>query len=167
MALTADALWLNTVFAGYDMAILSFLHKLAESAGAVLTPLFKLITLLGVKGILFFLLGIVLMLFPRWRRTGLCIFGAVCCGALISNILLKDAIARPRPFEASELFRQWWQAMDSTGLYLGPADDGFTELSDGTLSFRRSVRPSHRCIFRFCCCNHYQPDLPIPRGTQR
>lgn len=64
MSLTADALWLNTVFAGYDMAILSFLHKLAESAGAVLTPLFKLITLLGEKGILFFLLGIVLMLFP-------------------------------------------------------------------------------------------------------
>ena len=120
MSLTADALWLNTVFAGYDMAILSFLHKLAESAGAVLTPLFKLITLLGEKGILFFLLGIVLMLFPRWRRTGLCIFGAVCCGALITNILLKDAIARPRPFEASDLFRQWWQAVGS------PAEDGFS-----------------------------------------
>ena len=120
MSLTADALWLNTVFAGYDMAILSFMHKLAESAGAVLTPLFKLITLLGEKGILFFLLGIVLMLFPRWRRTGLCIFGAVCCGALITNILLKDVIARPRPFEASDLFRQWWQAVGS------PAEDGFS-----------------------------------------
>ena len=58
MSLTADALWLNTVFAGYDMAILSFLHKLAESAGAVLTPLFKLITLLGEKGILFFCFNI-------------------------------------------------------------------------------------------------------------
>ena len=120
MALTADALWLNTTFAGYDQAILSFLHKLAESAGAILTPLFKLITLLGEKGILFLLLGIVLMLFPRWRRTGLCIFGAVCCGALISNILLKDAIARPRPFEASDLYRQWWQAVGS------PAEDGFS-----------------------------------------
>ena len=120
MALTANALWLNTAFAGYDLAILSFLHKLAESAGAVLTPLFKLITLLGEKGLLFFLLGIVLMLFPRWRRTGLCIFGAVCCGALISNIILKDAIARPRPFEASDLFRQWWQAVGS------PAEDGFS-----------------------------------------
>ena len=120
MALTADALWLNSSFAGYDQAILGFLHKLAESAGAVLTPLCKLITLLGEKGILFLLLGIVLMLFPRWRRTGLCIFGAVCCGALITNILLKDAIARPRPFETSDLFRQWWQAVGS------PAEDGFS-----------------------------------------
>ena len=120
MALTADALWLNSTFAGYDQAILGFMHKLAESAGAFLTPLCKLITLLGEKGILFLLLGIVLMLFPRWRRTGLCIFGAVCCGALITNILLKDAIARPRPFEASDLYRQWWQAIGS------PAEDGFS-----------------------------------------
>lgn len=120
MALTANAIWLNTNFAGYDQAILSFLHKLGESAGVILTPLFKLITLLGEKGILFFLLGIVLMIFPKWRRTGLCVFGAVCCGALISNILLKDAIARPRPFEASDLFRQWWQAVGA------PAEDGFS-----------------------------------------
>lgn len=120
MAITADALWLNTVFAGYDHAILSFLHKLADAAGVVLTPLCRLITLLGEKGLLFFLLAVVLMIFPRWRRTGVCIFGAVCCGALISNILLKDAIARPRPFESVEVFRQWWQAVGA------PAEEGFS-----------------------------------------
>ena len=120
MALTADALWLNTAFASYDYAILNILHKLADAAGTVLTPFFKLITLLGEKGILFFLLAVVLMLFPRWRRTGVCIFGAVCCGALITNIILKDNIARPRPFEAVETFRQWWQAVGA------PAEDGFS-----------------------------------------
>ena len=120
MTLTADALWLNTFFAGYDMAILSFAHKLAEIAGSVLTPFNKLITLLGEKGLLFFLLAVVLMLFPRWRRTGVCIFGAVCCGALITNIILKDHVARPRPFETVETFRQWWE-------YVGaPAEDGFS-----------------------------------------
>lgn len=120
MALTADALWLNTAFASFDYAILSFLHKLADAAGVVLTPLFRLITLLGEKGLLFFLLAIVLMLFPRWRRTGVCIFGAVCCGALISNILLKDAVARPRPFESVDVFRQWWQAVGA------PAEEDFS-----------------------------------------
>ncbi len=120
MVLTADALWLNTAFEAYDYAILNFLHKLADAAGAVLTPLCRLITLLGEKGLLFFLLAAVLMLFPRWRRTGVCIFGAVCCGALITNILLKDAVARPRPFEAVDLFRQWWQAVGA------PAEDGFS-----------------------------------------
>ena len=120
MTLTAEALWLNSFFSGYDTAILSFAHKMAELAGFVLTPLNKIITLLGEKGILFFLLAVVLMLFPRFRRTGVCMFGAVCCGALITNIILKDQIARPRPFETVDQFRQWWEFVGA------PAEDGFS-----------------------------------------
>lgn len=120
MALTADALWLNSFFSGYDAAILGFAHKLAEAAGSILTPFCKLITLLGEKGLLFFILAVVLMLFPRWRKTGVCIFGAVCCGALITNIILKDLVARPRPFETVELFREWWEFIGA------PAEDGFS-----------------------------------------
>ena len=120
MSLTAEALWLNSFFSGYDMAILSFAHRMAELAGSVLTPLNRIITLLGEKGILFFLLAVVLMLFPRYRHTGVCIFGAVCCGALITNIILKDQIARPRPFETVDQFRQWWQFVGA------PAEDGFS-----------------------------------------
>ena len=120
MTLTAEALWLNSFFSGYDTAILSFAHKMAELAGPVLTPLNKIITLLGEKGIMFFLLAIVLMLFPRFRRTGVCMFGAVCCGALITNIILKDQIARPRPFETVDQFRQWWEFVGA------PAEDGFS-----------------------------------------
>ena len=120
MTLTAEALWLNSFFSGYDSAILSFAHKMAELAGSVLTPLNKIITLLGEKGILFFLLAVVLMLFPRFRRTGVCMFGAVCCGALITNIILKDQIARPRPFETVDQFRQWWEFIGA------PAEDGFS-----------------------------------------
>ena len=120
MTLTAEALWLNSFFSGYDSAILSFAHKMAELAGSVLTPLNKIITLLGEKGILFFLLAVVLMLFPRFRRTGVCMFGAVCCGALITNIILKDQIARPRPFETVDQFRQWWEFVGA------PAEDGFS-----------------------------------------
>ena len=120
MTLTAEALWLNSFFSGYDTAILSFAHKMAELAGPVLTPLNKIITLLGEKGILFFLLAVVLMLFPRFRRTGVCMFGAVCCGALITNIILKDQIARPRPFETVDQFRQWWEFVGA------PAEDGYS-----------------------------------------
>lgn len=103
-----------------DSFILSFYHSLAESAGVVLTPLMKLITLVGEKGILMFLLAAVLLLFPKTRRAGVCIFGAVCCGALITNIILKDAVARLRPFEAEAIFNEWWQFVGS------PAEDGFS-----------------------------------------
>ena len=120
MGLTADAIWLNSAFSGYDQFILGIAHKLAELAGPVLTPLNKLITLLGEKGILFFLLAAVLMLVPRFRKTGVCIFGAVCCGTLITNIILKDMVARPRPFESFELYRQWWEYIGS------PLENGFS-----------------------------------------
>ena len=120
MELTAAALSLNTIFAGYDEAILSLMHRLAVSMGGLLTPLCKFITLLGEKGLLFFLAALVLMLFPRTRKVGVCMFGAVACGALITNIILKDAIARPRPFETVALYRDFWN-------YLGsPAEDGFS-----------------------------------------
>lgn len=103
-----------------DTAILSFYHSLAEAAGGFLTPLMSLITLIGEKGILMFLFAAALMLFPKTRRAGVCIFGAVCCGALITNIILKDTVARLRPFEAEALFREWWQFVGS------PAEDGFS-----------------------------------------
>ena len=109
MELTAIAQWLNTAFAGYDYTILQALHNLAEAAGGVFTPLCYIITLLGEKGLLFLALGIALMLFPKTRKMGVCIFGAVCCGALITNFWLKDFVARPRPLTV-EPFRTWWQA---------------------------------------------------------
>lgn len=111
---------LNTVFAGYDKLILTVLHFLGKYIGFILTPLMKLITFLGEKGIIFFLLALVLMCFSKTRKTGVCIFGAVCCGALITNIILKDAVARTRPFETLDLYRQWWESVGS------PAEDGFS-----------------------------------------
>ena len=118
--MTAAASWLTDAFSGIDLGILSLMHTFAEHAGGVLTPLCKLITLLGEKGILFFLLSLALMCFARTRPLGVCIFGAVCCGALITNILLKDWVARPRPFETLAVYRDWWRAIGS------PAEDGFS-----------------------------------------
>ena len=120
MEMTAAAQGLNEFFFGYDSAILGFMHTLAEKMGGLLTPLMKIITFLGEKGILFFLLALVCMCFARRRDFGVCLFGAVCCGALITNIILKDNIARPRPFETVEQFRQWWQFVGA------PAEEGFS-----------------------------------------
>ena len=120
MEMTAAASWLTDAFSGIDLGILSLMHTFAEHAGGLLTPLCKLITLLGEKGILFFLLSLALMCFARTRPLGVCIFGAVCCGALITNILLKDWVARPRPFETLAVYRDWWRAIGS------PAEDSFS-----------------------------------------
>ncbi len=111
--------WLNDVFATYDGAVFDAMHSLAESAGGFFTPFFKLVTLLGEKGIIFFVAAIILMLFKPTRKFGVCLFGAVACGALITSVILKDLIARPRPM-TDPTYAALWQAVGS------PAEDGFS-----------------------------------------
>ena len=120
MELGSMASWLNSTFIGFDYGILGALHTAAQYAGKVLTPVMKVISALGEKGLLMFLLALVLVLFARTRKMGVCVFGAACCGALITNIILKDLVARPRPFETLEVYRQWWLAVGA------PAEDDFS-----------------------------------------
>lgn len=102
------AQWLDQTFAGFDGAILTFYHKLAEIGDFVLSPIMQAISFTGDKGIVLLLCALVLGLFPKTRKTGICMFGAVCCGALMTNIILKETICRIRPYEANELFREFW-----------------------------------------------------------
>ena len=117
---SATAMWLDQAFYGFDHGLLSLYHGLAESLGGLITPLMRLITLVGEKGLVFFLMAFVFMLCASKRDLGVCIFGAVCCGALITNIILKDSIGRLRPFEAMDEYYQWWVFVGS------PAEDGFS-----------------------------------------
>ncbi len=161
MEMTAAASWLMDAFSGFDLGILSLLHTLAEKAGVVLTPLCRLITLLGEKGILFFLLALGLMCFAKTRPLGVCMFGAVCCGALITNLVLKDWIARPRPFETLNVYREWWQAIGA------PAEDGFSFPSGhvtaaaaamSALCFMQGKRwlwPAAGVVFVMCFARNY------------
>ena len=118
---SATALWLDSSLAGFDHLFLSIQHWLAEHAGGILTPVMRAISFLGEKGWPFFLLAFVFILFASTRDLGVCIFGAVCCGALISNIILKDMIARIRPFLSGNIeYELWWMAAGSV------AEDGFS-----------------------------------------
>lgn len=122
---TPFALWLNSFFSGYDYTILDFMNTLAVNAGGILTPIMKFITFIGEKGIIFFVLSAILMLFPKTRKMGLCVFGAVSCGYLVNNIILKETVARVRPFldEANAHYRDYrtfWNAVGS------PAENGFS-----------------------------------------
>ena len=102
------AKWLDLAFADFDGAILEFYHRLAEWGGGFFTPFMKLISLLGEKGIFFILIALSLMLFSKTRKNGVCMLGALCLGVLFTNIILKNAICRMRPFEAYELFESFW-----------------------------------------------------------
>ena len=109
MQLTAAALWLNTFFAGFDQSITLAVHKLYESAGGFMTPFMELISFLGKDGICLIILSLLLMLFKRTRRFGTAMLFGVAIGALFTNVFLKVAIARPRPYaDESGVFYQLW-----------------------------------------------------------
>lgn len=133
MDLTPMAEWLNETFYGFDRAVLEWWHGAAEAAGGVLTPLTRAVTLIGEHGIILYALAALLFLFPKTRKIAVCLFGAVCCGALITNLILKDIIARPRPYEADALFREFWTFIGS------PAEEGFSFPSGHTTSAAAGV----------------------------
>lgn len=55
------------------------------------------ITFLGNAGLIWILSALVLLLFPKYRRTGILVLIGLCAGVLIGNVLLKNLFARPRP----------------------------------------------------------------------
>ena len=104
--------FLNTAFNGFDGGVFNAMHNLAVGAGGFFTPFFKIITLLGEKGILFILAGLVLLCFAKTRKIGVCMIGAIAIGAIITNITLKPIVARPRPFTDPE-FTGFWEYVGS------------------------------------------------------
>ncbi len=119
MILSSYAHWLDRIFDSLDRPVLEFCHSAAEAAGSFLTPLTRIITLIGEKGLIFFALALALICFKKTRRAGVCLFGAVCCGALVGNIILKNLVERPRPLTTLP-YAEWWRFIGS------PAEDGFS-----------------------------------------
>lgn len=120
--------WIDKIFGGMDLALFTFMHNLAvatgENAGAeitsFLTHLMNFISFFAHDGLCMFALGLLLMLFRRTRRLGVCVFLAVCCGGLITNITLKPLIARTRPYanfdHLANTVYAWWVAVGQARL---------------------------------------------------
>lgn len=79
-----------------EFAILDALQKLHTP---VLTTVMKVITSLGDAGLIWILLALVLLLVPKTRKTGVVVAIALILDLLLCNVLLKNLIARTRPYE--------------------------------------------------------------------
>ncbi len=109
--------FIQKTFGTIDAQAFDFVAGLHKSAGNILDPIMRIITVLGEKGILFFMIAIFCFLFAGKRKLGVCMFGAVALGAIITNIVLKDMVARPRPFAEYE---------ELCVLFGVPAEEGFS-----------------------------------------
>ena len=65
----------------------------------ILTPVIKGITYLGNGGIVMIAMCLIFLLIPKLRRLGIVCSGSLAATFLINNLLLKNIIARTRPYE--------------------------------------------------------------------
>ncbi len=85
---------------------LSVLHWIADHVQCgFLDAVMPVVTLLGEHGIFCIALSVVLMIFPKTRKTGVTVAVALALGYLIGNLTIKPIVDRVRPYELDEALR--------------------------------------------------------------
>lgn len=83
-----------------DGSILLFIQELLRNP--VLTPIMKVITTLGNNGLIWILLTLLFLAVPKTRRVGYMLTAALLGTLIVNNIILKNLVARTRPYEVVE-----------------------------------------------------------------
>ena len=81
-----------------DMSILLWIQE--HLRADALTPFWKVITFLGNGGWFWLVLAAGLLVYKKTRPTGIAALLSITVGFLLTNVLLKNIVARPRPFDA-------------------------------------------------------------------
>jgi undecaprenyl-diphosphatase len=81
-----------------EFAILDFLQTIHNS---VLDKIMVTFTFLGEIGWFWILCGIVLLFFRKYRKNGWILLFTLLTGLLIANVLLKNLVARVRPYDVN------------------------------------------------------------------
>lgn len=92
--------FLNTCAVSFDLPILDWIQNNLQSS--LLDTSMPIITLLGDAGIFWIAWSVLLLLFPKTRKTGLGMGFALMMGLVVCNMILKPLIERPRPYDFQE-----------------------------------------------------------------
>lgn len=77
---------------------LQFLYMLQEWHSPIPDKIMIFITNLGNGGVFWICLGLVLFAIPKTRKCGGCMLLAMALTFILGNLILKNVVARPRPF---------------------------------------------------------------------
>ena len=86
-----------TAYFAWEAALLLWIQN--HLRVPVLTPIMTAVTHLGDHGLFWILLTVFLLILPKTRKAGLASALALIFSLIINNIILKNAIARVRPYE--------------------------------------------------------------------
>lgn len=92
---------------GIDVAVYQFVDSIMNP---ILNVIMTFITHLGdTPGIIWFVLGICLLIPKKTRKLGILLFAGLAISSLINNVCLKELIQRPRPY-TDEVVDIWSKA---------------------------------------------------------
>ena len=106
--------WLNNTFYNLDGQIFVAMNGLEKIAGSFFTPFLKFISFFGEGGICLIILSLILMLFKNTRKAGVSMLLAIGVGALFTNVIIKNAVARIRPFYENVTYLEFWKEAGAT-----------------------------------------------------
>lgn len=146
---------------------ISFLHTLQENATQAGDVIWTLITSFGESGIFWIALSLVLMFFPKTRRAGFTMGLALLMGVIVGNGILKNVIARPRPydFDPTLAHRLAWGEMTSDYSFPSGHTLASFEASVGLLIHHKKwgiaalVLAFFVCVSRLFLLVHYPSDV--------
>ena len=81
----------------FDSSILLWIQDSVRNP--ILTPFFTFITHLGDSGIFWIVLSLILCIFKRTRKAGICGLFALLFSVTFNNAFLKNVVGRIRPYE--------------------------------------------------------------------
>lgn len=82
----------------WDASVITAIYENVHSA--FLTMFFRIVTLLGEGGIFWIAVAVILLFFKKTRRSGICIGASLFIGVIVGNGIIKNVVARPRPYDA-------------------------------------------------------------------
>ena len=115
---------IDRIFYQFDIAIFQFF---AEIQNSFLTVVAKLFTSFGDQAFIIpmVILGLVMLFFKKTRKYGLALVFAILVGTLLTNVIIKPAVLRIRPYNTLQDVDFYWQAYLGAGA-LSESDYSFT-----------------------------------------
>ena len=131
--LTAIQNTLNQWAESFDLPILDWIQANLQSE--LMDTVMPIITMLGDAGIFWIICAVILMVFPKTRRTGLGMGIAMALGLLICNVIMKPMIGRIRPYDYQiDILGKTWNDLLLGGKLLVETPHAFSFPSGHTIA---------------------------------
>ena len=129
----------------WDASVITAIYENVHSA--FLTMFFRIVTLLGEGGIFWIAVTVILLFFKKTRRSGICIGASLLIGVIVGNGIIKNVVARPRPYDAIAGIESVVSHLSDYSFPSGHTMASFSASTAYLMCYISRKRTAEKCIF--------------------